>query len=211
MADWGFIGLNSSILFCWVSVTQWLESCLTICWLHETGNLMWGYKLIGDSLSVDVVAELLRYLLFEKTSLGENLHMEKKKSTPSTVRGWSDHAFRVVSESRKNPLAIAGTDESVEFWRIDSSVASDVWLTFCIFAQRSLIPFGLPTWNFLRWPWFKRGPFARTWHSFCCEWILLWLWQRRQKTTNTPFLECLRIIFQQRKNRGASCATISWK
>eukprot|EP00434_Breviolum_minutum_P013883 symbB.v1.2.012243.t1/scaffold837.1/size158912/13 len=35
------------------------------------------YKLIGDSLSVDVVAELLRYLLFEKTSLGESLCGEK--------------------------------------------------------------------------------------------------------------------------------------
>eukprot|EP00438_Fugacium_kawagutii_P009692 Skav208648 [mRNA] locus=scaffold1081:272280:277450:- [translate_table: standard] len=32
-----------------------------------------SYKLIGDSLSVDVVSELLRYLLFDQTDLGQRL------------------------------------------------------------------------------------------------------------------------------------------
>lgn len=47
----------------------------------EAGEKCWGYKLIGDSISVDVVAELLRYLLFEKTSLGANLRATSAKGS----------------------------------------------------------------------------------------------------------------------------------
>lgn len=119
-------------------------------WVSVAECLIQGYKLIGDSLSVDVVAELLRYLLFEKTSLGESLCGEKTYINGSRV--WESWMLL----------------ESVEFWRIDSSVPAMCGQLL----HRDLCPCWFADLEFPTLAVVQARHFARTWHSFCCEWIL---------------------------------------
>lgn len=146
-------------------------------WVSVAECLIQGYKLIGDSLSVDVVAELLRYLLFEKTSLGESLCGEKKR--PSMVRGF------------ENPGCFLNP------WNFGELIhpCQRCVANFCtgIFA-----PFALPTWNFQCWPWFKRGTLRALDTAFVVNGFFVTL-------TQMAFLECLRIVFQKRKKGCKLC------